>query len=188
MPAGLRGWARQAAGVKADWCQLLAGRCDTACTPKQAPATTPGSGPAPLRPVLAVPAGQIAVVLDTSGSTGEGDHAQAFSEIDAVLTKAVAGAAVTVLSVDDDIHSKRVTHTRQIAPLGGGGTDMAAGIETAAQACPAAVIVITDGYTRWPPSPPPGARRVIGALPRSGWMHRVPGWIHAIVITPDSQP
>ena len=138
--------------------------------------------------MLAVPAGQIAVVLDTSGSTGEGDHAQAFSEIDAVLAKAVAGAAVAVLSVDDEIHSKRVTHTRQIAPLGGGGTDMAAGIETAAQACPAAIIVITDGYTRWPPSPPPGARRVIAALPRSGWMHRVPGWIQAIVITPDSQP
>ena len=139
--------------------------------------------------MLAVPAGQIAVVLDTSGSTGEGDHAQAFSEIDAVLTKAVAGAAVTVLSADDDIHSiQRVTHTRQIAPLGGGGTDMAAGIETAAQACPAAIIVITDGYTRWPPSPPPGARCVIAALTRSGWMHRVPGWIQAIVITPDSQP
>ena len=193
MPAGLRGWARQAAGVKADWCQLLAGRCDTACTPKQAPATTPGSALGPLRPVLAVPTGQIAVVLDTSGSMGQEDHAQAFSEIDAVLAKAVPGVAVTVLSVDDDIDSiRRVTHTRQIAPLGGGGTDMAAGIETVAQACPAAIVVITDmaagietvaqacpaaivvitdGYTRWPPSPPPGARCVIAALTRTGWMH-----------------
>ena len=131
------------------------GCCDTACTPKQAPATTPGSALGPLRPVLAVPTGQIAVVLDTSGSMGQEDHAQAFSEIDAVLTKAVPGVAVTVLSVDDDIDSiRRVTHTRQIAPLGGGGTDMAAGIESVAQACPAAIVVITDGYTRWPPSPP----------------------------------
>ena len=64
---------------------------------------------------------------------------------------------------------------------------MAAGIETAAQTNPAAIVVITDGYTEWPPAPPSGVRKVIAALTRNGWMHRVPGWIQAIDITPRSE-
>ena len=119
---------------------------------------------------------------------GADDYAQAFSEIDAILTRAVPGTPVTVLSVDHDTQLiQRVNQTRNITPVGGGGTDMAAGIETAAQTNPAAIVVITDGYTPWPPTPPPGVRKVIAALTHNGWLNRVPGWIQAIAITPRSE-
>ena len=62
---------------------------------------------------------------------------------------------------------------------------MAAGIEAAAEGAPAAIVVITDGYTRWPPAPPPGARCVIAALTQSDMRHQVPGWIQAIDISQD---
>ena len=81
---------------------------------------------------------------------------------------------------------QRVNHARQITLQGGRGTDMAAGIETAADASPAE-IVITDGHTPWPENPPPGARRVIAALTSNSCLHRVPGWIHAIDISHDIQ-
>ena len=114
------------------------------------------------------------------------DYAQAFSEIDAILTRAVPGTPITVLSVDHDTQLiQRVNQARNITPVGGGGTDMAAGIETAARTNPAAIVVITDGYTPWPPTPPPGVRKVIAALTHNGWLNRVPGWIQAIDISHD---
>ena len=192
LPEGLRDWAQQATGAKADWRQILAralrrslhlhtGASDY--TWQRPPRRYDPDDPI-LRPALTAPTGEIAVVLDTSGSMDQDDHAQAFDEIDAILHKAVPGHAIRVLSVDDTVHSnQRVNHTRNITPVGGGGTDMAAGIETAAEAAPAAIVVITDGYTGWPPTPPPGARCVIAALTESDMRHQVPGWIQAIDIS-----
>lgn len=193
IPPGLRDWAQQTACPQADWRQLLAtvlrqslqhqsGAGDF--TWQRPPRRSDPDDPV-LRPALTAATGRIAVVLDTSGSMRSDDHAQAYAEIDAILTKAVPGTAVTVLSVDHDIqHIQRVNQARNITPLGGCGTDMAAGIETAAQANPAAIVVITDGYTPWPASPPPGASCVIAALTHNGWLDRVPGWIRTIDITP----
>ena len=195
VPEGLRTWAQQTAGAKADWRQLLARALRTSLNTQtgtadytwQKPPRRADPDDLVLRPTLTAPTGHIAVVLDTSGSMGTDDHAQAFCEIDAVLTTAVPGAAVTVLSCDHDTrHIQRVNQARRITPVGGGGTDMAAGIETAAQTKPAAIVVITDGYTPWPPTPPPGARTVIAALTDNGWMQQVPGWIQAIDISSDS--
>ena len=192
LPEGLRDWAQQATGAKADWRQILAralrrslhlhtGASDY--TWQRPPRRYDPDDPV-LRPALTAPTGDIAVVLDTSGSMDQDDHAQAFGEIDAILHKAVPGQAIRVLSVDDTVHSnQRVNHTREITPLGGRGTDMAAGIEAAAECAPAAIVVITDGYTPWPPAPPPGARCVIAALTQNDMRHRVPGWIQAIDIS-----
>ena len=125
-------------------------------------------------------------MLDTSGSMGQHEHAQAFSEIDAIVKKAVPGQAIRVLSVDDDVHSdQRINQARQITPTGGRGTNMAAGIEAAAENAPAAIVVITDGWTPWPQDPPPGARCVIAALTDNDLIHEVPGWIQAIDISQD---
>ena len=146
--------------------QILARRrCARAATAPPAAPTSRGAGPRGattphddiIRPGLAAPTGDITVVLDTSGSMSGADHAKAFTEVDAVLKKVVPGEAIRVLSVDDEVHTdQRVVQTRQITPVGGRGTDMSAGIETAAQRSPAAIIVITDGYTPWPQDPPPG--------------------------------
>ena len=137
-----------------------------------------------IRPGLAAPTAKIAVVLDTSGSMSAAEHAQAFSEIDAIIKKAVPGEAVRVLSVDHRVHSdQRIVQVRQVVPEGGRGTDMCAGIETAAEGSPAAIVVITDGWTPWPLDPLPGARCVIAALTDNRNMHEVPGWIQAIDIS-----
>ena len=104
-----------------------------------------------------------------------------------VPTKAIPGQPMRVLSVDTGVHTdQKVTRAHQITPKGGAGTDMAAGITTAARTRPAAIIVITDGYTPWPPTPPPGARGVIAALTNSHTAHRVPAWIQTINITNDA--
>ena len=196
VPAGLRDWAKTTAGATVNWRQVLAralrhslhigaGASDYTW---QRPPRRQDPDDCVIRPALAAPVGDITVVLDTSGSMTPAAHAQAFSEIDAILRKAVPGQAIRVLSVDDDVHTdQRITHPRQITPAGGRGTDMAAGIETAAQTAPAAIIVITDGYTPWPRDPPPGARCVIAALTDNHLIHQVPGWIQAIDISQDLQ-
>ena len=193
VPAGLRAWAYDtAASSRTNWRQILARAL------RQSRHSTAGGadftwGRAPrrhdphddiIRPGLAAPTGDITVVLDTSGSMSGADHARAFTEVDAVLKKVVPGEAIRVLSVDDEVHTdQRVVQSRQIVPVGGRGTDMCAGITAAAQRSPAAIIVITDGYTPWPRNPPPGARNVIAALTRTGRVDQVPGWIHAIDIS-----
>ena len=194
VPDRLWDWAQQTASAQGDWRQLLATALRQSLhhqtgannyTWQRPPRRYDPHDPV-LRPALTAPTGHIAVVLDTSGSMGADDYAQAFSEIDAILTRAVPGTPVTVLSCDHDTQLiQRVNQAHRVTPVGGGGTDMATGIETAAQTNPAAIVVITDGYTPWPPTPPPGARRVIAALTNNGWVHRVPGWIQAINISPN---
>lgn len=194
LPAGLLDWAQHTAGARTDWRQLLAQalrrsqntQTGTADYTWQRPPRRCDPDDPVLRPALAAPTGHVAVVLDTSGSMGSDDHAQAFREIDAILTKAVPGAPVTVLSVDQDTQLiQSVTQARNITPVGGGGTNMAAGIETAAETNPNAIVVITDGYTPWPETPPPGAPTVIAALTNPSRADRVPAWIQAINITPE---
>ena len=60
---------------------------------------------------------------------------------------------------------------------------MATGLATAAETAPDAIIVITDGWTPWPQTPPPGARTVIAALTDDRRINGVPHWIQAIDIT-----
>ena len=85
------------------------------------------------------------------------------------ILRAVGAARdqVHVLSCDAAVHTvQQVTSARQITLLGGGGTDIGAGIE----ACqdlhprPGVVVVLTDGYTPWPSEPPSGMAFVIALL------------------------
>ena len=46
---------------------------------------------------------------------------------------------------------------------------------------PTAILVVTDGYTGWPPKPV--GPRVVACLTRSGTADSVPKWIEAIVLT-----
>ena len=192
VPPGLRAWAHDTVGSKVDWRQVLARALRQSLHATAGSADFTWSRPPRrhdphgdvIRPGLAAPTADIAVVLDTSGSMSAAEHAQAFSEIDAILKRVVPGEAVRVLSVDHEVHiDQRVVQARQVVPEGGCGTDMAAGIETAAQGAPAAIIVLTDGWTPWPRDPLPGARCVIAALTDNTNMHEVPGWIQAIDIS-----
>ncbi|MYS64306.1 hypothetical protein GTW66_09500, partial [Streptomyces sp. SID5473] len=70
-----------------------------------------------------------------------------------------------VLACDADVHAvARVTAVDQVELAGGGGTDMTVGIRRAlaAQDPPNIVVVLTDGYTPWPPEPV--SARLIAAL------------------------
>ena len=152
----------------------------------QRPARRQDPDDAVIRPAMAAPTASITVVLDTSGSMGHHEHAKAFAEINAILTKAIPGQAIRVLSVDEEINTdQHITQARQITPVGGRGTDMATGIQTAAETRPAVIVVITDGYTPWPETRPAGARCVIAALTNNWRLHQVPGWIQAIDISDD---
>lgn len=197
VPDGLRAWAHDAAGARVDWRQVLARALRRSLHTTAGATDFTWSRPPRrhdpsddvIRPALAAPTADITVVLDTSGSMTSAEHAQAFAEIDAILKKVVPGEAVRVLSVDQEARQdQRVNQARQITPQGGRGTDMAAGIETAAQTAPAAIIVITDGYTPWPRDPLPGARCVIAALTDNDCLHEIPGWIQAIDISEDIRP
>ena len=68
--------------------------------------------------------------------------------------------------------------------IGGGGTDMGAGIAAAAalRPRPAVTVVLTDGFTPWPPGPPKGMRVVIGLLGEQA--PTAPSWARAVRVEP----
>ena len=195
VPLGLREWSQHTARPVVDWRQVLArllrsslhSRAGAADYTWQRPCRRQDPADSVIRPAMAAPETAITVVLDTSASMGEADHAKAFAEINAILTRAVPAQAIRVLTVDQQVNTdQHITHARQITPRGRRGTDMAQGIRTAAQTRPAVIIVITDGYTPWPPTRPPGARTTIAALTGRHTIDTVPGWIHAIDISHSS--
>jgi predicted metal-dependent peptidase len=90
---------------------------------------------------------------------------------------------LSVFAADVDAHRLTGPPRRQVALLGGGGTNMATAIETAlnSTARPDLVVVITDGLTPWPLRKP--ARPIVVALLPSG-MRRptTPDWARTVEI------
>jgi predicted metal-dependent peptidase len=112
---------------------------------------------------------RVTVVVDTSGSVSDAELGAALNEV-AAITRAVGGRRdlVSVLSCDASAGSVRaVCDARDIPLVGGGGTDMRAGIERAVRTRPVpdVVVVLTDGQTPWPRRRPP-CRTVVGLFPR----------------------
>ena len=189
VPAGLMRWAQQTLNPKVNWRQQLATalrssvhhRSGAADYTWQRPSRRQQPQDVVLRPAMTRPVPSITVVVDTSGSMSEHELDRALTEIRAIIAAVVPGDSVRVLSVDTDIQSdQRIHDTNQINLAGSGGTDMAAGIATAAEARPDAVVVITDGYTTWPLTRPTGAGCVIAALTERDALRWVPDWIQAI--------
>ena len=110
------------------------------------------------------------MVIDTSGSIDDVLLGQAKAEVDGALTAlGIPGAAVAVYSCDVQAYdSGPVRKGSDIEFIGGGGTDMRVGIAAAAQARPRPdlIVVMADGYTLWPQTPPPGAAIIIAILRR----------------------
>lgn len=135
-------------------------------------------------PALRRPVPRVGIVVDTSGSVDDGLLAQALGEIDGVLAAlGVADPQVTVLAVDAAVHA--VTTVRRadaVSLAGGGGTDMALGIQAAQEIRPRVevIIVLTDGHTGWPGHP--AAMPVIAVLiGRSrADLPRTPEWIQRV--------
>ncbi len=175
VPAGLLRWAEQTLQPAVDWRRVLAAEL------RRAVADTAGAvdysyrrpsrrasvaGPVVL-PALRRPVPEVAVVCDTSGSMTEELLAAALAEVEGLLRSLGLARQVRVLACDTAVGAaRRVTSARQVELVGGGGTDMGAGIDAAAalRPRPAVTVVLTDGFTPWPDRPPRGVRVVVALL------------------------
>ena len=189
VPAGLQRWADTVLRPKASWQQILARSVKTAVHLRagvsdytwQRPSRREQPDDAVIRAGMTRSVPDLAVVVDTSNSMSDTELAQALAEIRSIIARVVPDEALTVLATDAAVASaQRVFNPRQINLVGGGGTDMRVGIAEAAKTKPTAIIVITDGYTPWPATPPKGVPAVIAALTTSSAQHMVPKWIRTV--------
>jgi predicted metal-dependent peptidase len=100
---------------------------------------------------------EVAIVVDTSASIGAAQLNVFVSELKGAL-RALGHKPLTVISVDSAVQtSRRVSRLDQLELMGGGGTDMGAGLAAASllRPRPTLCVVLTDGHTPWPAGPPP---------------------------------
>lgn len=196
MAGGWLRWAESVLPSRTDWRRILAAELRSAIGraagqvdySHRRPSRRAHLQPDLVLPTLHRPVPDVAIVCDTSGSMGERLLARALAEVDGVLARAgLRQTQVRVLSVDTEVHAaRRVARADAIRLVGGGGTDMGAGIAAAAglRPRPSVVIVLTDGYTPWPQRPPVGIRVIVGLLAQRGsppaWS--APDWARTVVI------
>ena len=163
-PAGLRRWAAGEANRPLDWKtilngyliraarQMAGGRDYTYTRPSRRASAVPGV----VLPTLRQAVLTVAVVVDTSGSMTPDDLRAAVDQVTELARVAGAGS-VSVVLCDAQVSAvhQRVRSGASIEIVGGGGTYLPVGIETAAALRPApdVVVVITDGWTEWPARP-----------------------------------
>lgn len=135
----------------------------------------------------------VKIVLDTSGSMSTEDLTRGLSEICAILEQTQRNSGEPVEIIICDAAANDIVAIRDISQLelhGGGGTDMRVGMNAAAEARPAAdvILVITDGGTPWPEEPPFANRRAKyvvllvdqGIFSLDDVMDQIPRWIDVI--------
>jgi len=189
VPAGLLRWAEQILAPRVDWRRLLSAQLRRAVAdvagavdysyrrPSRRAAAVSGV----VLPALRRPVPEIAVVCDTSGSMSDELLAMALAEVEGLLRALGMARQLRVLACDAAAGpARRVSSARQVSLVGGGGTNMGAGI---AAACalrprPAVTVVLTDGYTPWPGLPPKGMRVVVGLLGDDA--PEAPGWAASV--------
>jgi predicted metal-dependent peptidase len=136
----------------------------------------------------------VGIVLDTSGSMGSMNPGEplfeAICEVEGIC-KSIA-CSVELLDVDcnpDAKHIQTVNKAKGMRVQGGGGTDMAAGLEvfeTRKNRKPDVVIVLTDGITPWPATRSRHFKEVVGLIgdcdPKT-----VPAWMKVVSIKKDGK-
>ena len=138
-------------------------------------------------PALRRPVPEVAVVCDTSASMTADLLAMVLAEVEGLLRSLGLARQVRVLACDTAVApAQRVSSARQVQLIGGGGTDMGAGIAAAAalRPRPAVTVVLTDGFTPWPRVPPKGMRVVVGLLGEQA--PEAPSWARAVRVEPES--
>jgi predicted metal-dependent peptidase len=194
VPAGLLRWAQEILNPKVDWRRLLAAELRRAVA--QVSGAVDYSYRRPSRrstvagdvvlPALRRPVPEVAVVCDTSGSMTEDLLAMVLAEVEGLLRALGLARQVRVLACDTAVApAQRVTAARQVQLIGGGGTNMGAGIAAAValRPRPAVTVVLTDGYTPWPAEAPKGTRVVVGLL--GARAPDGPGWARSVRIEAD---
>jgi predicted metal-dependent peptidase len=175
VPAGLLRWAEQTLQPAVDWRRVLAAELRRAVADAagavdysyRRPSRRASVAGAVVLPALRRPVPEVAVVCDTSGSMTGDLLAAALAEVEGLLRSLGLARRVRVLACDTAVGPvRRVSSARQVELVGGGGTDMGAGIDAAAalRPRPAVTVVLTDGFTPWPGRPPRGTRVVVALL------------------------
>jgi predicted metal-dependent peptidase len=193
-PAGWQRWAQEVLEPTVSWQQVLAaavrrgvadiaGRVDFSYRKPSRRSSTVDV----ILPSLRQPLPKVAMVLDTSGSMDDHLLSQSLAEVEGVLRGLGVGRRHLNIVCCDAMAfgAQKVMQARDVQLLGGGGTDMGAGLAKAAaiRPRPDLIVVLTDGHTPWPGSPPRGIRVVVGLMDQSG---SVPEWARAISIGPAS--
>jgi predicted metal-dependent peptidase len=194
VPAGMLRWAEQLLSPRISWRKVLAAELRRAVFEVSGavdysyrrPSRRSSVAGGVVLPALRRPVPEVAVVCDTSGSMTAELLAAALAEVEGLLRAIGLARQIRVLACDTAVApAQRVSSARQVQLVGGGGTNMGAGLAAAAllRPRPAVTVVLTDGYTPWPSAPPKGMRVVVGLLgPRAP---DAPPWARAIRVEPD---
>lgn len=193
VPEGWQRWAQDVLEPVIDWRRMLraavrrgvadiAGRVDfTYRRPSRRAAALPDV----ILPSLRQPLPTVAVVIDTSGSMSDDMLAQVLGEVAGLLSSVGVGRnRLQVVCCDARAYrAQKVVSAREVRLLGGGGTDMGAGLAATVDLKPRPdlVIVLTDGHTPWPAEPPGRAKVIVGLMDQSG---QVPDWATSVPIDP----
>jgi len=175
VPAGLMRWAQETLTPAVNWRTLLAAELRRAIADRagaadysyRRPSRRAAAAGDVVLPALRRPIPEVAVVCDTSGSMSDDLLALALAEVEGLLRSLGVARQVRVLACDAAAApAQRVSSARQVELVGGGGTDMGAGIAAAdaLRPRPAVTVVLTDGYTPWPDRAPKGMRVVVALL------------------------
>jgi predicted metal-dependent peptidase len=189
VPAGLLRWAQEVMSPKVNWRVLLAAELRRAVAEVagavdysyRRPSRRSSVAGQVVLPALRRPVPEVAVVCDTSGSMTADLLAMVLAEVEGLLRTLGLARQVRVLACDTAVGpAQRVNSARQVQLIGGGGTDMRAGIAAAAalRPRPAVTVVLTDGYTPWPAEQPKGMRIVVGLIGPQA--RDAPSWARAV--------
>ena len=193
VPAGLLRWAEEVLSPTVNWRAVLGAELRRAIAEvsgavdysyRRPSRRSAVAGPVVL-PALRRPVPEVAVVCDTSGSMTEDLLAMVLAEVEGLLRALGLARQVRVLACDTAVApAQRVSSARQVQLVGGGGTDMGAGIGAAAalRPRPAVTVVLTDGYTPWPAAAPKGMRVVVGLIGEHA--PDAPSWTRAVRVEP----
>lgn len=187
VPVGWLRWANEMLSPKIDWRTVIgaelrravadvSGAVDYSYRRPSRRAIVSGNV---VLPALRRPVPEVAIVCDISDSITANLLTMALAEVEQVLRTLGLSRRVTVLACSTVVAStQRVRSARQVRLVGGGGTNMGAGIAAAARLRPRPTVtmVLTDGHTPWPPVRPQGMRVVVGLLgsraPDAPWWAR----------------
>lgn len=171
VPAGVQRWVNETlAPPKVSWQTVLrsivrgyvaqvAGRSDYSF---RRPSRRPSDNV--VRPSMVGTVPRIAIVVDTSGSMSQDLLSEAMSELNGVLRSVQTEIYVVACDSEAADGVQRVVSLSDVDLRGGGGTDMVAGMVTAASISPHVIIVLTDGYTDWSPIGIEGVQSIVGVV------------------------
>ncbi len=132
-------------------------------------------------PGTKMPIPVIKVIQDVSGSMTKEDINRCMSELQSIARS--CRVKITIVQCDTRItKEQKISSVKDIKKLrGGGGTDMAAGMKSAAELKPKAdiLVILTDGYTGWPAVRPRGVKRAIACITRNN-ADKPPSWIKTV--------